>query len=635
MSMKQIRGTLLVSLTVAVALVLVGGVLFRYWINPVIEQPAGKARPAGLVDDQPLLTAQKLAALATTAEEQEFAQNALRVADHEVDMAFAAALHQATEHAPPIPAAAKPILATVEGAERRVKADQQEIARLKQQLAKAEENAKPTLQDRMDLVEATLEVDQEDLDALRQELIRAGGDPRSKIQQLEEQHEALDHEQSGVQPQHAQNPRAPGAPASAQAESVAAAQERQSRILMVQFRSWRQLSMKETELAAARDELKGRMAALGREHQALDEETREAAAEPDQHQHEHEPAAAQTGGTPAGTGKEAQEKFAALRHAAQERKHLAELDKRAADFQQLDGIYNGWAALVRDRKHGYLMGVVEGASWVLVLVLVLVFANRLVHGAVARVAPDSRRRHTVRIAVRFAVQVMALILILVVVFGPPSQLATVLALAGAGLTVALKDFIVGFFGWFILMGPNGIRPGDWVEINGIGGEVVEVGPLHTVILETGDWSDAGHPTGRKVTVVNSFAIEGHYFNFSTAGQWLWEQIEAPIPAGVDPYPIAEAVQKIVLAETKDDTAQAEQEWERAVPGHVGRTFSPGPAIMVRPTTLGVNVVVRYITRANKRHEVRSRIFHKVVELLRSRHIASAPIESETHAAKTE
>ena len=618
MSMKAIRRTLLVSFTLAVAVVLVGGVLFRYWISPVAEQPVAKVKPPGLVDDQPLLTAQKLARLAITGEEQEFAQNALRVADHEVDMAFAAALHQATEHAPPIPAAARPVLASVESAERRVNADQQEIARLKQQLAKAEENAKAALQDRMDLVEATLEVDREDLDALRQELIRAGGDPRSKIQQLKEQHEALDHEQSGL--------------AEAQKKgAAAAAQSSQSRILIAQFRAWRQLSTKETELAAARDELKGRMTALAREHQALDQETKEAAGE-HEHQEDHEHAAADTSGASARPGREAQEKFAALKHAAQERKHLAELDKRAADFQQLDGIYSGWAALVRERKHAYLMGVVEGASWVLALLVVLVFANKLVQGVVARVAPDSRRRHTVRIAVRFAVQVIALILILVVLFGPPSQIATVLALAGAGLTVALKDFIVGFFGWFILMGPNGIRPGDWVEINGIGGEVVEVGPLHTVILETGDWSDAGHPTGRKVTVVNSFAIEGHYFNFSTAGQWLWEQIEAHIPAGVDPYPIAEAVQKIVAAETTDDMQQAQQEWARAVPGHVGKTFSPGPAIMVRPTTLGVNVVVRYITRANKRHEVRSRIFHKVVELLRSRHIVTAPIEDQAQVA---
>ncbi|HET9837339.1 MAG TPA: mechanosensitive ion channel domain-containing protein, partial [Candidatus Angelobacter sp.] len=370
---------------------------------------------------------------------------------------------------------------------------------------------------------------------------------------------------------------------------------------------------------------------LSSEHQRVDDETKDAAGAEQHDDH------AATGNVPengpgARQDKEKQEKFAALKHAASERKHLAELDKRVADFQQLDAIYADWAALVRARKHDYAMGLLEGLAWVLVLLLVLIFANRLMHGVVARVAPDSRRRHTVRIALRFAVQVVALILILVVIFGPPSQLATVLALAGAGLTVALKDFIVGFFGWFILMGPNGIRPGDWVEINGIGGEVVEVGPLHTVILETGDWSDAGHPTGRKVTVVNSFAIEGHYFNFSTAGQWLWEEIEVPIPAGVDPYPIAEAVQQIVAAETTDDMQQAALEWDRAVPGHVGRTFSPGPAIMVRPTTLGVNVVVRYITRAHKRHEVRSRVFHKVVELLRSRHIASAPVEGEAQTA---
>ena len=68
----------------------------------------------GLVDSQPLLTAQHLAAMATTPKEQEFAKDALRISDHEVDMAFAAALHQATEHAPPIPAAARPILAKVQ-----------------------------------------------------------------------------------------------------------------------------------------------------------------------------------------------------------------------------------------------------------------------------------------------------------------------------------------------------------------------------------------------------------------------------------------------------------------------------------------------------------------------------------------
>ena len=49
-----------------------------------------------IVDISPWQTAQALAALAVTAEENEYAREAERLADHEVDQAFAAALRQAT-----------------------------------------------------------------------------------------------------------------------------------------------------------------------------------------------------------------------------------------------------------------------------------------------------------------------------------------------------------------------------------------------------------------------------------------------------------------------------------------------------------------------------------------------------------
>ena len=77
----------------------------------------------------------------------------------------------------------------------------------------------------------------------------------------------------------------------------------------------------------------------------------------------------------------------------------------------------------------------------------------------------------------------------------PTQTTTVLGLAGAGLTVAMKDFIVAFFGWFVLMGNNGIRVGDWVEINGVAGEVIEIGLLKTVLLETGQLDRRGTSHG--------------------------------------------------------------------------------------------------------------------------------------------
>src|SRR2546429_4539545 len=156
---------------------------------------------------------------------------------------------------------------------------------------------------------------------------------------------------------------------------------------------------------------------------------------------------------------------------------------------------------------------------------------------------------------------------------------------------ALKDFIVGFIGWFVLMGKNGIRLGDWVEINGVTGEVVEIGPFHTVLLETGNWTDSGHPTGRRVTFTNSYAIEGHYFNFSTSGQWLWDELQVTIPEGRDPFPLVEAIQQKVLEATQNSTEQAEREWQRAAGSREMTSISAVPAINMRPAPAGIEVQV--------------------------------------------
>ena len=614
MTTKKIHGLTLLIVMAVLGLGLVGVVVARYGINAG-SQPVSQPTPptSGLVDQQPLMTAQKLAALATSFREQQYAQDALRLADQEVDLAFAAALYQASEHAATIPAAARPILVRVRALQDRVKAEQKDIARLKKLADKADDNHKLSIEEQLDLESATLEVDQEDLDAAGQELIRAGGDPKSKIQQLMDQHEALEHEQAG----------------SASAKPSPSQQPSESRTFIVQLQGFRRAGVKEAALAAARDELQTREAQLAQEHHLLQQPAQriDAPQPPLSSNATPNASAATPSASPEGQTSASPDVFVQMKKAAGEKKYLAGLDKRVVDLQQLDTVYSQWGTFVGEKKRDYLKGVIEGGAWILGLLLLMIFAGPLVRFVVARLAPESRLRHTVRVVARVAIQVAGICLILLILFGPPSQLATVVALAGAGLTVALKDFIVGFFGWFILMGSNGIRPGDWVEINGIGGEVVEVGLLHTVILETGDWSDAGHPTGRKVTFVNSFAIEGHYFNFSTTGQWLWDEVEVPIPAGVDPYPIAEAVHKTVVAETQANMRLAEQEWQRAVPGHVGRTFSPVPAIIVRPTTLGVSVIVRYITRANERHELRSRLFHQIVNLLRSHQIAPPALEA--------
>jgi small-conductance mechanosensitive channel len=228
---------------------------------------------------------------------------------------------------------------------------------------------------------------------------------------------------------------------------------------------------------------------------------------------------------------------------------------------------------------------------------------------------DRRQVETLRSIARVTLRVVAVIVVLLIIVGLPTQFGTMIGIVGAGLTVALKDFIVAFFGWLILMGRNGIRLGDWVEINGVSGEVAELGMFHTVLLETGNWSDPGHPTGRRVTFTNSFAIEKHYFNFSTSGQWLWDELQVVVPAGRDPYSIVDALTKQVVEATAESVRQAEQEWQRAVPAQRGKVFSGKPGVNVKPVVGGVEIAIRYITRANERFLLRAKLYQAAVDLL--------------------
>src|SRR5215472_11409523 len=97
-------------ITLVALLVLVIGTIFGVLLTDsappeILERhPRTAAQTTPVVDQKPVQTARTLAALASTPEEQDFAHQALRLSDYEVDLAFADALREATEH-PPTPTA--------------------------------------------------------------------------------------------------------------------------------------------------------------------------------------------------------------------------------------------------------------------------------------------------------------------------------------------------------------------------------------------------------------------------------------------------------------------------------------------------------------------------------------------------
>jgi len=557
--------------------------------------------PRPLVDDRPLQTARRMAVLATP-EEQSLAQAALNVGDHEVDLAFYDALRAAEDNPPKLSPQAKLIADRKEKADLALKNDQENIAQLTRKLAAAPQTQKDNLQDQIDVAKAQMDLDQYELDDSTAELEQAGGDSQSKIKRLKAEHDASDKNQ--VRVGSAANP---------------LEQNYQAHTLLTVFRAWRALGQKKAALDEARQETSAKAERLNQRHIALAAQVEK---EKDNREAAKQQARTFSQASKAATREDSKSGAAAavesLKQFTRDQKNLADLGRRIQDQKDLSEIYTSWIALVEARRRAALHNLIASLLWILVVVLVVYLAHRLIDRLFGGLTAENKRVETLRSVVKFAAEALGAIVILFIVFGMPSQTTTILGLAGAGLTVASKDVIMAFFGWFLLMGRNGIRVGDWVEIEGVGGEVIEIGLLKTVLLETGNWNDAGHPTGRRVSFVNSFAIEGHYFNFSTSGQWMWDELQLALPADQDPYAVIDGLQKLVAKETDANAKKAEQEWQHTTTRYHVQSFSAEPAINVRPTGSGVEVRVRYITRAYERHETRKRLYEAVVAMLRGK-----------------
>ena len=584
--------------------------------------PSNSARSP--VDLHQFRTAQSLAMLAGTLQEQDLARDVLRKADHEVDFAFAAALYAATSQPIPSNPEIKAVLERISKSEQEDAELSADVARLTKLVAGAKGNQKEALTQQLDLAKSRQELVEDELADAHQDLERAGGDPQSAVQRMVDEYNASEQRSGGQLDLSIVGRQAsstlPGA------DSFLA----RARAMFALDSLVGRLNQEERDAAAS-------VAKFSGTHDKLEQQL-----EQSQSQQKKKLAEASSGTAsgessakiPSSPSSQTRDAISSFKSLTALQKRMSGMDSRIHNQQDLSGVYAQWSALVAARRRDLLHSLLISFALMLGIGLAVLLTAYFLERMFARVEPDQQKLLTLRSVAHIVTRAVGAILILLIIFGMPSQIATVLALAGAGLTVAMKDFIVGFFGWFVLMGKNGIRHGDWVEINGVSGEVVEVGLFHTVVLETGNWNDAGHPTGRRVTFVNSYAIEGHYFNFSTSGQWLWDELLLALPVDQDPYPIANEIQKIVTAETEANARLAEQEWGQLGSARGVRPFSAGPAISVRPSGLGFEIAVRYVTRANERHQQRSKLYYAIVELLRRKNIpqSAAPVSPGPSAA---
>ena len=316
------------------------------------------------IDQSALSMAQRMAAMASGDDEQVLAKEALRLGDHEVDLAFASALRNAAEHPPVLSAEAQDLKTRVAEADSALEHDKAEIARLTALEAKAQGAKKASASDELEIAKAQLELDQDEADDVRQDLMRAGGDPQGRIQAMVQEHEATMKEAPGLNAGNAKASQAGG--------------------VVHRLSQWWELRRNRLRLEQARQNSLAAAAGLSGKHDALVAKIgakQSSTAVVNEKKNVSEVPAEHAAGPKVSAGKpvaRSHEQAVVVVKVTKERSaqqnELATLDKRVQTYKDLAGVYDKWAGVVAGKQSTTLRRAIWGGTIILLILLVAIFS---------------------------------------------------------------------------------------------------------------------------------------------------------------------------------------------------------------------------------------------------------------------
>lgn len=164
-----------------------------------------------------------------------------------------------------------------------------------------------------------------------------------------------------------------------------------------------------------------------------------------------------------------------------------------------------------------------------------------------RTVEDAFGRYHLRKAIRYIVFLALIVSLLVIWSAFAGRAGVVLGLLAAGLAFAMQEVIGALAGWVNILSGRIFRIGDRVQMGGVQGDVIDITPLRTKLLEIGStledaptWVRGRQHTGRIVALSNKLTFTEPVFNYSAALGYVWDELTLPVSYRSD-WRTAEAI----------------------------------------------------------------------------------------------
>ncbi len=229
---------------------------------------------------------------------------------------------------------------------------------------------------------------------------------------------------------------------------------------------------------------------------------------------------------------------------------------------------------------------------------------------------DNASRYYGRKFTRYAVGTITFIVLAVVWRAFAGRLGVVFGLAAAGVAFAMQEVIGAVAGWLNILSGGIFRVGDRIQMGGVRGDVIDITPLRTKVMEIGStdagtWVKGRQYTGRIVAISNKATFTEPVFNYSSSFEFIWEELTLPVPYDAD----WRQAEKILGEEV--ERVSASESARAAINAMVSRypvaRTEVEPRVFVRATDNWNELSARFIVPVRSARLVKDRLTRRVLD----------------------
>lgn len=165
----------------------------------------------------------------------------------------------------------------------------------------------------------------------------------------------------------------------------------------------------------------------------------------------------------------------------------------------------------------------------LALTVIILFISFLLYlitkNIIEKNIEDLGRRIKVYKVFRNTIVVVNILLVLLIWFKAINALVLSILIFGAFLIIMIRGIIPNIIGYFIIKHGNHFKVGHRLELEGIIGDVIDIGTFSFTLLECRKWLSSDSNTGRIIKIPNSIIFEQSIEKVGIENIFIWREIK--------------------------------------------------------------------------------------------------------------